>query len=49
VKLSVKRLVCTARVVVSSSASANFFQSLSIIERVAQAALFVSTICVLKK
>jgi len=35
-------LVCTARVVASSSASANFFQSLCFDERVAQAALFVS-------
>jgi hypothetical protein len=44
VRLSVRRLVCTARVVVSSSASANFFQSLCFDERVAQAALFVSKI-----
>jgi len=47
VKLSVRRLVCTARVVVSSLASANFFRSLKFFERVAQAALFVSTIGVL--
>jgi hypothetical protein len=42
--LSVKKLACTARVVVSSSASANSFSRFSFIERVAQAALFVSTI-----